>query len=229
MVGGEDDWDIDQLMAAARATATRRQAMLSDRELAEGALNLAGFAVARAEVLTGFDRRLPKRRVKGVRTLVVVPHRDPETAPGSPSPAYLRAVSRALAGRRVLGERLIVRGPKYVQVALTLTLTLDAGALAEQVVGAVGARVGARLWDLSRCDDVAPWPLGRRLLSSEVQALAAGVKGVSAVVSCQLGRVGETLGSAAIDLDRDELAILRADALRIDVQPLQDAGGSPRR
>ena len=98
MSGGRDASGEEDIARHARDAATSRAAMLTDEDLAAAARALHGMAVGRADVLAGFDRRLPGRavpgRLAGVRTLVVVPAgwptgrrapSHPRTSPRSPA------------------------------------------------------------------------------------------------------------------------------------------------
>lgn len=218
MAGGAEAWDGERLLEAARVAATARCAHVTNRDLIEGATGLPGFALARAEVLAGFDRRLPARVTKGVRTLVVLPDREPRTPPSPVPPAYTQSVRAALEPHRILGERLLVQAPRYRHVALHVTLIVRAGAVVPDTIQAVAERLGARFWDVRRISEVEPWPLGRRVTCGEVQALAAGVDDVAAVTSCRIGRVGEPAGSEPIELARDEIAIALSEAIQIEAR-----------
>jgi hypothetical protein len=159
--GGEGATDVADLLVAARRSATTRQALLTDDELGAAARLLPGFAVARAEVLDGFHPDVPDRWIDGTRTLVVIPHRRREDPAAPPRPAYLAAVRRLLADRRVLGERLVIAGHALMAVALDVTLVARPGVDPKDVRDRVRARLRSRFTDVGRPDDIAPWPLGR--------------------------------------------------------------------
>jgi predicted phage baseplate assembly protein len=216
MSGGAGPWDMDDLLAAARDVATGRRALLTNEELRTAAIALPGFAVARAEVLARFDAALPERRIAGVRTLFVVPYRDPSLEPAAASPTYLDAVRAVLDDQRVLGERLMVRAPALELIDLVVSLTVDEGAQLLAVREAVEDRLRARLSDLRRRDDIDPWPLGRRLSCGEIEALVANVDGVAIVPSCRMARAGEPVGTADIAIARDGIAV--AADIRIDAR-----------
>jgi hypothetical protein len=191
--------------------------LLTDDELATAARLLPGFAVARAEVLNGFHPDVPGRRIDGTRTLVVIPHRRREDPATPPRSAYLAAVRRLLAGRRVLGERLVIAGHAIVAVALDVTLVAQPGVDPKDVRARVTARLRARFTDVGGLDDIAPWPLGRTVTCEEVASLAAMCDGVLAVESCAIGRAGEPRGGAPINLDRDEVAVVGEPDLHVEV------------
>ena len=215
--GGGGPTDLAGLLATARRSATQRRALLTDEELAAAARLLPGFAVARAEVIDGFHPYVPDRWIDGTRTLVVIPHRRSQEPASPPRPAYLAAVRRLLADRRVLGERLLIAGHAIAAVAVDLTVRADPGMPPEDVGARVTSRLLARLTDVGRDDAVAPWPLGRRVTCEEVASLAVECDGVLAVESCAISRSGEPRGEEPIVLYPDEVAVLGEPDLRVEV------------
>ena len=84
-------------------------------DLKDAAKNLPGFVVERADVVVRHDPSVPGQSIRGTRTLIVVPKRDPRQPPSGPvPPQYIDAIREALAPRRLLGERLSIEGPSYV-------------------------------------------------------------------------------------------------------------------
>ena len=218
--GGRPAPTVASLQAEARRVATGRRVLLTDDDLRAAARELPGFSLARAEVLAGFDHALPMREVDGVRTLLVIPHRDRRLPPRDVPRAYVDAVRQALEEHRVLGERLVVRGPRYRGVVLALTVTAEPGADPATVEEAVERRVRQRLSDLDRGDGIEPWPFGRPVTVEEMKTLAAGVDDVLAVPGCEIAPVGEALGTDPIEIERDAVAVLLTDdAVRVVVQP----------
>jgi hypothetical protein len=223
LTGGKDATGIEDLAHTARDAATRRSALLTDDALRAAAYGLAGMAVGRAEVLAGFDRRLPDRKVEGVRTLVVLPQRPVETGsdqipgPVQPTQAYLSEVAARLDDRRVLGERLIVQGPVIVCVNLALTITTEPGTVAEEVKTAVERAIRSRLSAVANSDAVRPWPLGRDLTIPEVQGVAAKVPGVGTIPVVRVAITGDPLGTDPIQVPPDGLVV--AERIEIIVEP----------
>jgi hypothetical protein len=230
LTGGTDSTGPQGYASSARDAATRRAALLTDEELAAAAFALPGMAVARADVVAGFDHRLPGRRVDAVRTLVVLPSQisGPDSAgtPGTP-PAYLAEVARRLRPRRVLGERLIVQAPVVVAVELWLTVTVEPGAAAADVEDAIRQALNDRLSAVARPDtDTAPWPLGRDLTAAEVQALTASVPGVAEVVTVQVAQAGEPPGDGPVQVPLDGLAIAAGIHITAQGRPFTTQGWS---
>ncbi len=206
LADGADRMTPDNLARAARQAAVARAALLTDAELVAAASGLTGMAVARAEVLPRFDRRLSGHPVDGTRTLVVVPHQPPWSGRGRPptpvwpAQGYLDAVAARLAPRRVLGERLVVQGPAVVAVDVAVTVTIAAGAVAADVESAVQAAVYRRLAAVA-------WPLGRELTVVDLEAVAAGVPAVEQVGAVQVGTAGGPLGTDPVAVAPDGLIV----------------------
>ena len=234
MTGGRPATTVDEALAAARTVATARPVVVTDDDLRRAARRLPGFAVARAEVLAGFDASLPpwlddgkRREVDGVRTLVVVPHRDVSLEP-EPVPAdYTDAVGRALADRVPLGERLRVRGPRYVPVEVSLTVTLEAGADPEVVRRAVTERIRHRLSDLVRSDDIEPWPLGRPVADHELMALAASADGVLVVTAASVRESGGEF-RPCVELPDHGVAVVGSGSIAVQMASPTTAMGDRR-
>jgi hypothetical protein len=214
--GGEAAWDTQRLLQAAREAILKRKVLLSDADLRQAAAKLAGYGVARAEVLSHFHPRLPGRELAGARSLVVVPWRESGTSPPARVPEkYVRQVARAVAPYRVLGEPLSVIAPSYVRVRIKAELLIADGVDAEVVHQAAEARLKARLSDLTVADEIPPWPFGRPVTVSEIKTLLAAVPDVAAVPLCLLAREDGAFAAGPVALGRDEVAIGGEHELRL--------------
>lgn len=209
IAGGAKSSTIKDLLAEARRHAVTRRALVTGDDLMTAAQGLPGFAVQRAEVLTRHDPSLPDRKVRGTRTVVLVPRRD-LSLPQLPPPlarGYLDAARDALASRRLIGERIAVEGPGYAVVDVELSVLFGAGASLGPIREKIETILKARLSDLKRDPAISPWPLGRPVTCREITMLAAKVAGVVAVRQCRLARSEEPLGENAIELKPTEIAI----------------------
>ncbi|MEA2931028.1 MAG: hypothetical protein QOG38_3456, partial [Hyphomicrobiales bacterium] len=220
MTGGQDASTIEDLIAEAREAAFDRKALLTNIELQRAAETLAGFGVARAQVLVRHDPVLPHLTIRGIRTLVVIPGRDPDAPPHPVPHAYLDAVYEGLAPYRLLGERLLVRGPVYVKIDIALRVMTRPGADRAGVRTEIEELICARLTDLRRRKDCDPWPLGRPVTAGEIKGLAARVPDVIAVTDCRLSRTRATPDEPRIALDPAEIAI----AGKIDIHLESETG-----
>lgn len=209
IAGGADSSTIKGLLAEARRHAVTRRALVTGDDLMTAARDLPGFAVQRADVLTRHDPSLPDCKVRGARTVVLVPRRDLSLRQLPPplARAYLDAARDALASRRLIGERIVVEGPGYAVVDVELNLLFGTGASLDTIREKIETILKARLSDLERDPAINPWPLGRPVTCREITMLAAGVAGVVAVRQCRLARSGEQAGEHDIELKPTEIAI----------------------
>lgn len=148
------------------------------------ALETPGVQLSRAAARANFAPGLDCYEALGVVTLVVVPFL-PRSRP-VPSPGLLRAVSRYLERRRVLGTRLIVTGPEYLGVAVTATVSTARGSDKTAIGRAVEQGLTAFIDPLTGGPDGNGWPLGRDVFVSEILATIAAVPGVDHVDSIAL-------------------------------------------
>jgi hypothetical protein len=222
MTGGQDVSTTEELIAEARQAAFDRKALLTNAELQRAAETLAGFGVSRAQVLVRHDPAFPDLTIRGTRTLIVIPNRDAKATPGPVPRAYLDAVREALAPYRLLGERLLVRGPVYVKINIALRVMTKPGADRAGVRTNIEELIRDRLTDLRRRKDRDPWPMGRPVTAGEIKGLAARVPDVISVTDCRLSRAPARPDRQKISLDPAEIAI----AGEIDPQLEYETGRS---
>jgi len=196
--GGADAWSRDDLLAAMRLRARRRQAMLSDGELTAAARALDGFGIAEAEALPRYLPASPGRPVPGARTLLLRPRDGVEA-----TDAWLDAIDRVLAPRRVLGERLSVVAAEPASIDVEATLLVAPGS----DMPGIGADAEARLRARLSATGSARWPSGRPVMVAELTALLAAVDGVAAVPELRLARPGQPPAAVSLLLRRTEIAI----------------------
>jgi hypothetical protein len=214
MAGGCDAWDRDALLTALRRRSRARSAMLSDAELRDAAKGLQGFGLERAEVLPRFLPILPRRPVPGARTLLLHPGDGVQG-----SDAWVEAIERRLAPRRVLGERLALAAAEPVTIAVSAELLIAAGSDAPSIEEAVQAVLRARLSASRKSPAIEPWPSGRPVTIGELEALVAAVEGVVAVPRLRIGGRGDPPEQVSVVLARIEVAVAGA----IDLTPRVEA------
>lgn len=170
-----------------------------------------GVSVGRVDVLPAFDPWLAPNApgdAPGVVTTMVLPSYDPDNPQAPvPSQSFLNAVAGWLMPRRLVTTELIVVGPTYVDVWLSVGITVVPGASAHDTTLAVKAALVQFLSPLpppgqpaladtvSVFDAAAPtilqveggWPLLKPVVSLEVQAVASRVAGVLLVGGVSLG------------------------------------------
>ena len=187
--------------------------MLTDAELRDAAAGLRGFGLERAEVLPRFLPTLPHRPVPGARTLLL--HPSDGVRGGD---AWIDAIERRLAPRRVLGERLSLAAAEPVPIAVSAELLIAAGSDRPSIEDAVRARLQARLSATRRSPAIEPWPSGRPVTIGELEALIAGAEGVIAVPRLRIGARGDAPDRISVPLARIEVAVAGRIELAVRVE-----------
>jgi hypothetical protein len=207
--GGENAWDIDRLMAETRKRVLERHVMLSDQDLLTKINSLAGFGVARADVLLRYLPTFPDKEIRGARTVVVTPWRNSSDISGlTVDSRYLKSVEAAIQQHRVLGEKLTVITHQRVSIRIEATLLVNTGKNGENIRSEAINRLKVRLTDIAIQDaNSNPWPLGRPVTIGEIKALLTTVPDVIAVSVCKLAREGGLFSEQDILLKRDEVAV----------------------
>ncbi|HEY8550350.1 MAG TPA: putative baseplate assembly protein [Vicinamibacterales bacterium] len=148
------------------------------------ALSTPGVRLARAAARPNLDPAQPCLHATGVITVIVVPF-QPRQRP-VPGAATRRAVARYLARRRLIGTRVVVVGPTYLEVGVRARVRalarIDPARLQRRIVAAL-----ERFFDpLSGGPDGSGWPFGRDVYRSEVLQAIDEVPGVDHVLSLEL-------------------------------------------
>ena len=211
IAGGGDGWSREDLLTELRRRARRRQAMLIDEDLLDAANALEGYGIDSAEVLARVHPAMPGRAVPGARTLLL--RADEGVAA---SDAWLDAVDRALAPRRVLGERLAVAAVREVAVAVAAELLVAAGSDRERIEKEAKQRLCARL-AVRQSDEqeIEPWPSGRPVTAAELETLLSEVDGVVAVAGLRVAHAGAAPAMVPLPLARTEVAVVADDRITI--------------
>ena len=157
---------------------------LTGADLERITLGVPGRRVVRARAFPELDAALPGLRAAGTATVVVLPSL-PAARP-LPSDSLLAAVRAHLEPRRIVGTRLVVAGPTYVDVIVRARLALVSGAAAADAIDAARAALDAYLHPLTGGRDGRGWPFGRDVYRADILAVLDGAKGVASVISLDL-------------------------------------------
>jgi predicted phage baseplate assembly protein len=148
------------------------------------AMDTPGTSIARAAALANQHPGFQCYSAPGFITVVIVP----ELPVGRPVPSagLLRAVSAYLNRRHVIGTRIEVIGPEYLEVGVKAKVKVFPGQSKTAVRDAVSASLQKFLDPLSGGPEGDGWPLGRDVYISEVVEVIAAVPGVDHVLSLEL-------------------------------------------
>ncbi len=178
---------VDRAAVRARRAPARAVTVLDHERLA---LAVPGTDVRRARAFAAIDPALPCAEAEGTVTLIIVPSL-PLVRP-APSACLLRAVSGFLARRRLVGTRLLVVGPTYVEVGVGARVAVRPRRSPEEVVDAVGEALRRHLHPLTGGPAGTGWPFGRDVRASELVQVVDAVDGVDHVVALEVTGPGAT-------------------------------------
>ena len=177
------------------------------------ALRTPGTAIARAAAIANYYPSLQCYSAPGYITVMVAPYL-PLGRP-VPSAGLLQAVSAYLSRRRVIGSRIEVTGPDYLEVAVHASVKAATGESKTGIQSAVIAALSGFLDPLGGGPDGTGWPLGRAVYISEILDTIAGVFGVDHVISLQLEAAGCGLQCGDICLNPLALAVSGAHVIEV--------------
>lgn len=165
-----------------------RDRLVTERDFQQIARRTPGVDVGRVDVLPLVHPSTPATSAPGVVTVMVVPRYDP-VRPFWPSPdrLFLRAVCAHLDPRRLLTTEVHVRGPAYVPVHVSVGVQVMAGHVRDVVLRGVRRRLDEYLAALPPGGPEAQgWPLGKRLLRKDLEAVVTRVSGVEFVTGLEM-------------------------------------------
>lgn len=137
-------------------------------------------AIARPNLYPGLDCV----SAAGVVTVVVLPWL-PEGRP-SPSAGLIERVTARLERRRTIGTRVIVTGPRYLDVAVRARIRPFDGVDKRRLGNQIAEALDAFFHPLTGGPDGTGWPLGRDVYRSEVLQVIDQTPGVDHVLSLEL-------------------------------------------
>jgi predicted phage baseplate assembly protein len=186
--GGTDEESLTHAegRAVERMLTPSRAVTLADCEAL--ALATPGTALARAAALANQHPALQCYAAPGFITLVIIPYL-PLGRP-VPSPGLIGAVSAYVNRRRVIGTRIEVVGPEYLEIGVVARVKAFVGQSKTAVRDAVVAALQAFLDPLAGGPNGTGWPLGREVPISEILDLIARVPGIDHVLSLGLSVPG---------------------------------------
>jgi hypothetical protein len=148
------------------------------------ALETPGANIARAAALANQHPAFQCYSAPGFITLVIIPHL-PVGRP-TPSAGLLSAVSAYLSRRHVVGTRIAVIGPEYLEVGVNAQVKAFPGQSKTAVRDAISTALEQFLDPLFGGPAGTGWPLGRDVYKSEVLDVIARVPSVDHVLSLEL-------------------------------------------
>jgi hypothetical protein len=144
-----------------------------------------GVEIGRVEVLPNYHPSFGGGEVPGVVTLMLVPKEDP-AQPDAPLPRrpFLDTVCRWLDPRRLVTTEVVLRGPEYRGIWISIGIKVAPGFNDSEITDAVKRDVLAFLVPMDpNAEDVADngWKLGKSVVALEIAAVANRTRGVEFV------------------------------------------------
>jgi hypothetical protein len=198
---------------------THRDRLVTADDFRAIAWRTPGVAIGRVEVLPAAHPDIAPLTIgsaPGAVTLMAVPTRDPNhpEAPRADRP-FLNALCTYLDPRRLVTTELVLRGPDYVGIWISIGIEVAGGYAVAEVVEAVKARIKAYLSPLPAPTtpmpqlpmlygpDIDPtlrgWPLARPVHSRALLAEAARAAGVVEVADVLLAQ-GSKPGTDSVEM-----------------------------
>jgi predicted phage baseplate assembly protein len=143
-----------------------------------------GTRIARVTAIASMHPSFPCYQAPGMITVIVLPYL-PQGQP-VPTPGLLRAVSAYLRPRRVIGTRVEVVGPTYLDVVVQASVQSDTGTNKNNLQQAIVAAINAFIDPLVGGPDGTGWPFGRDVYRSEIMKVIDSVPGVDYIATLAL-------------------------------------------
>jgi hypothetical protein len=205
--GGADAESVAQAEKGIARYIQHRDRLVTAADFAAIARRAPGVDIGRLEVLPAFHPELSPNMpgdAPGAVTLLVIPRHDP-MQPGAPRPdrPFLDALCRYLDQRRLVTTEVVLRGPEYVPIWVSIGIEVKAGHAVPAVREAVKARLLKFLAPLGQDDG---WPLRKAVDARELSAEASRVEGVLLVNGVEVARGSDTpsspIGMTGLQLPR---------------------------
>ncbi|HYT65466.1 MAG TPA: baseplate J/gp47 family protein [Vicinamibacterales bacterium] len=209
------------------------------------ALRTPGVSIGRIEVLPAYHPDFGGAEVPGVVTLMLVPSYDP-LQPDAPLPRkpFLDAICRYLDPRRLVTTEVVLRGPEYVGIWISIGVKVAAGFNESAVREAVERDIRAFLAPTAGGQQMLPedpsvllggnttsaggWKLGKAVVALELAAVANRTRGIEFVQEDVL--LAGATGSAVPRVDMVSLQLPRILGISVvngAPMPLDALRGSP--
>lgn len=186
--GGEDAETLAAAEQRIPALLRHRDRAVTKEDYQRLAAETPGVHAGRIEVLPHFKPQQRRQNVPGVVSVMALPFKPAAGAPNPrPDRPFIETVFNYLDRRRPLTTELYVIGCEYIELGLSIGITLGDGFGRDTVTNAVREALRLYLWPLAPGGSGgAGWPLGRGVRDRELEVVAARVAGVNSVFGVNL-------------------------------------------
>jgi predicted phage baseplate assembly protein len=184
IAGGTSATGLPEHRRQARHRLQNGHPLVTERDIVDAAMSLPFLGVSRAWVVS----RRTGTPDTGTVTLIAMRGRpiDVEAGGVPESRAWLGAVRRSLAGRMLLGSRLIVMAPRYVTFTVRAVVEAQPAREPGEIVETVRRKLRERLALSSSSGGVVPRQPGVGVTINDLKAWILATDGVSRVLKLNL-------------------------------------------
>ncbi len=185
ITGGADELNLLELRRLARESIRKSHSIVTQQDLEQAALELCDLQVARAKALPMIDPGRNCPVLPYLRTLVVL-RKQEEDLTVLESPQWLAEIQRLLSHRLLLGEKLLVVAPHYVDLEISATLITWPGLSTEDVQNQAMKALDSYFALTADDGSAEVWPFGRSVQELDVKARLRNVDSVRVIKECKL-------------------------------------------
>lgn len=182
--GGSAAQTIDQAAGRADQLVESSERAVTLADYMRLAVATPGTRIARVTAIANMHPDFPCYKAPGMITVIVVPYL-PAGRP-VPTPGMLHAVTAHLRPRRVIGTRVEVAAPTYLEVQVQATVQSVSGTNRANLQKAITQAINGFFDPLTGGPDGSGWPFGRNVYRSEVMKIINQVSGVDYVATLAL-------------------------------------------
>lgn len=212
-VGGEPAENLEQ--AIGRALQLKRKSTravnVADYEIL--ANETPGVHLARAFAQANLHPSFPCLEATGIITLIILPFLPKERP--LPSRGLCHAVSKYLNRHRIIGTRVEVIAPSYLEIAVQAEVKACAGTDKAAIKGEIITALDNFFHPLTGGAERKGWPFGRDIYRSEVLEIIDRTPGVDHVLSLDLIANGEDPQCGNVCIDPFGLVVTGEHRIRI--------------
>jgi hypothetical protein len=191
--GGTDAEAVDEAERSVPSYLRHRDRLVTADDFMEIVRRTPGVTVGRVDVLPSFHPDHPQQPSPGTVTVMVLPQTDPSD-PEAPTPddAFLATVRAYVDPRRLITTEVVVTGPTYQKLNVTVRFEPDPDESVATVQDAIAQALRQYLSPLTGGNGGTGWPLGRAVQVKELTSVVERVEGVAYVSDLQMSLGGES-------------------------------------
>ena len=232
--GGADAESVQQGEKQISRYLQHRDRLVTREDFVSITMRTPGVEIGRVEVLPNYHPDFGGGEVPGVVTLMLIPAKDP-LQPDAPLPRrpFLDAICRYLDPRRLVTTEVVLRGPEYTGIWISIGIKVAPGYNESDICEAVKAAITAFLAPTAGGTQQLPddpsqifagegtsangWKLGKSVVALELAAVANRTRGVEFVQETVI--LADAAGALRPRIDMTGLQLPRILGIRVTNGP----------